>query len=78
MAWLVFARTLLAAAVVYLAVLLHPISADPLINGAFGAAVAALIVFVESRGLGMSVTHLLGALIGGVIGLALARIIGTR
>ncbi len=77
MAWLVFARTLLAAAVVYLAVLLHPISADPLINGAFGAAVAALIVFVESRGLGMSVTHLLGALIGGVIGLALARIIGA-
>jgi uncharacterized protein YacL len=77
MAWFVLARVLFAAAVVYMSVVLRPISLDLLPNAGFGAALAALIIFLESRVSDISVTHLLGALIGGVIGTMLARTIGA-
>ena len=77
MAWFVLARGLFAGAVVFMSAVLRPVSADPLINAAFGAVVAALVIALEARARDFSVTHLLGALMGGFIGLMLARTIGA-
>ena len=77
MAWFVLARAIFAAAVMSMSAALRPISPDPLINAAFGAAIAGLIIVLESRVRDISVTHLLGALLGGIIGLMLARVIGS-
>jgi len=77
MAWFVLARILFAAAVIFMSAVLRPVAADPLINAAFGAALAALIILLEARVRDFSVTHMLGALIGGFIGLMLARTIGA-
>ena len=77
MAWFVLARAIFAAAVISMSAALRPISPDPLVNAAFGAAIAGLIIFLESRVRDISVTHLLGALLGGIIGLMLARVIGS-
>jgi uncharacterized protein YacL len=77
MAWFVLARGLFAAAVAYMSVLLRPLNADPLVNAGFGLALALLIVLAETRLRDTSVAHVLGALIGGAIGLGLARTIGA-
>ncbi|HUF23015.1 MAG TPA: PIN domain-containing protein [Vicinamibacterales bacterium] len=77
MAWFVLARILFAAAVIYMSMLLRPLGADAPVNAAFGAVLAGLFVFAETRLRETSVTHLLGALIGAAIGLGLARTIGT-
>jgi len=73
MAWFVLARLLFAAAIVYAAVLLRPFGPEPLVNAGFGAALAALIVFLETRLRDVKVTSLLGAAIGAAIGLLLGR-----
>ena len=73
MAWFILARVLFVAAVTYTAVLLRPFHADWLPNVAFGFALAALLVGFEIRLKKTSVTHMLGALIGGAIGLATAQ-----
>jgi uncharacterized protein YacL len=84
MAWFVLARLLFVAAVGYSAYQLHPIVAvpmpilgDAMSNLIFGLVTGALFVVIEIRLKDTSVTHLLGALIGGAIGLAAAKTIGA-
>ncbi|MBA3948819.1 MAG: hypothetical protein H0X44_02610, partial [Acidobacteria bacterium] len=77
MAWFVLARGLFATAVIYMSVLLRPINADAPVNAGFGLLLALLIILAETRLRETSVAHLAGALIGGAIGLGLARTIGA-
>ncbi len=75
MAWFVLARVLLVAAVVCTALLLRPVHESQIINAAFGAALAVLIVLLEARLRETSLSVMLGAVVGGVVGLLLARAI---
>src|SRR5262245_24178760 len=77
MAWFLLARLLFAAAVLYAAVLLRPFDDNVFINGAFGMVLAALVIGLETRLRDTAVTHLFGALIGGAIGLGIAKTIGA-
>jgi uncharacterized protein YacL len=86
MAWFVLARILFVAAVGYSAYQLHPLVAEPfpipivgdaLPNLVFGLVTGALFVIIEIRLKDISVTHLLGALLGGAIGLVAAKTIGA-
>ena len=73
MAWSVLARSLFIAAVGYSAFQLHPLAAGGLSNIEFGILLGILIVVFEMRLRTISVTHLLGALLGGAIGLLTAK-----
>jgi uncharacterized protein YacL len=77
MAWFLLARLLLTGAVAYTAFLLRPLGANPLVNVLFGLGLAGLAVLFEWRLRELAVTRLLGALIGGAIGLAIAKGIGA-
>ena len=77
MAWFLLARALFVAAVTYAAVLAGPFSSTALVNFLIGAALGILIVWVETRLRDAEVTDLLGALIGGAVGLGLAKTIGA-
>jgi uncharacterized protein YacL len=70
-------RALFVIAVTYAAVLARPFSTAMPVNLAVGAALGLLMVIVESRLREAEVTDLLGALIGGAIGLGLAKTIGA-
>jgi uncharacterized protein YacL len=77
MPWFFLARVTFVAAVVYAATELRPLAAGPVPNGVFGGALAGVIVLFE-RGLRRtSLAHLVGALIGGAVGLLIARTIGA-
>ena len=77
MAWFALARVLFVVAVAYAAALLQPLPFGIAANVGFALALAALVVVFESRLRETSVTHMLGALIGGSIGLLIARTIGS-
>jgi uncharacterized protein YacL len=77
MVWFVIARVVFVLAVGYAAYQLHPLVGDPVSNLLFGLATGGLFVALEVRLKDISVTHLLGALIGGAIGLGAAHTIGT-
>jgi len=77
MVWFVIARVVFVLAVGYAAYQLHPLVGDPVSNLIFGLATGGLFVALEVRLKDISVTHLLGALIGGAIGLGAAHTIGT-
>jgi uncharacterized protein YacL len=77
MAWFILARVLFVAAVGYSAYQLQPLAAGLAQNVLFGLALGLLIVTLEIRLKQISVTHLLGALIGGALGLAAARTLGA-
>ncbi len=77
MAWFILARLLFVAAVGYSASELEPFSGGPLVNIPFGLTVAGLVVVLELRLKDTPVTHMLGSLIGGAIGLAIAETLGT-
>jgi uncharacterized protein YacL len=77
MVWFVIARAFFVAVVGYAAYQLHPLVGEPLWNLAFGLMTGAVFVVLEIRLKDISVTHLLGALIGGAIGLMAAHTIGT-
>ena len=74
--WFILARTLFVAAIASTAFMLQPlVGAGPWLNAGFGLVVAGLIILFEVRLKNAAVTTLLGALIGGVIGLAIAKTI---
>jgi uncharacterized protein YacL len=75
MAWFVLARVLFLAAVTAAAAFLQPLSAPVSVNAGFGLLLGGLVVALEWKVRDLSVTHMLGALIGGAIGLALARML---
>jgi uncharacterized protein YacL len=77
MGWFALARGLFVAAVGYSAYALHPIVGDPLPNLLFGLATGGLFIALEICLKNVPVTHLLGAIIGGVIGLAVATMVET-
>ena len=77
MAWFLLARGLFVLAVTYAAVLTRPFSPALGVNAGIGIALGVLMVAVESRLRSAEVTDLLGALIGGAIGLGLAKTIGA-
>src|SRR5688572_16839097 len=77
MAWSVLARGLFAAAIISTSVALRPISPSPLVNAAFGAAIAALIIFLGSRVREVVATRVAGALIGGVMGFGFGAILAS-
>jgi uncharacterized protein YacL len=76
MAWFALARVLFIAAVAYAAALLCPLPVGVGANVGFALLLAALVVVFESRLRETAITHVLGALIGGTIGLLVARMIG--
>ena len=76
MAWFALARVLFVAAVAYTSALLRPLPFGVPANVVFALVLAGLVVLFESRLRETSATRLLGALIGGTIGLFIARAIG--
>ena len=77
MTWFVLARVLFVGAVGYSAFQLHPIFGDPIPNLLFGLAMGGVFVALELRLKDISVSHLLGALLGGAVGLAAAKTLGA-
>jgi uncharacterized protein YacL len=77
MAWFLLARALFVLAVTYAAALTQPFSGNATLNALVGALLGLLMVVVETRMRNAEVTDLLGALIGGAIGLGLAKTIGA-
>jgi uncharacterized protein YacL len=76
MAWFALARVLFVVAVGYTAYQLHPLARD-VQNVLLGVALAGVFIALEIRLKDISVTHLLGALIGGAIGLLAAKTVGA-
>ena len=76
MSWGVVARVAFVAVVAYCAVVLRPLGSGTLLNIAFGAAIAGLVIFLEDRLRQTPLPNVVGALIGGTVGLLLARLIG--
>src|SRR5580700_2771271 len=77
MAWFALARVLFVAAVAYTAALLRPLPVGLAANVAFALVLAGSAVLFESRLRETAATRLLGALMGGTIGLFIARAIGS-
>jgi uncharacterized protein YacL len=77
MAWFLLARLLFIAAVGYSAYQLQPLIGGEVVNTLFGIVLGAAVVVFEIRLRDSSVTHMLGALIGGAIGLGAAKTIGA-
>ena len=76
MAWYVLARALFIGAAGYSALQLQPLAGGVPVNVAFGLVLGAVIVAFEILLKNTPVTHMLGALIGGAIGLLAAETIG--
>ena len=70
-------RGLFIVAVVYAAVLIHPIDGGPWVNAALGLGVAVLIALAEAHLHEAAATHVFGSLIGFGVGLFIAKAIGT-
>ncbi len=78
MAWFILVRLLFVSAVTYTAAILRPLgSGDLVINLVFGVLLAAVVVVLETRLRAASLTHVLGGLIGGAIGLIIAKTLET-
>ncbi len=77
MHWQVVTRACFIAAVAWAAALTRPFHPALGVNVGVGIALGALIVLIETRLRSTEVTDLLGALIGGAIGLGLSKTIGA-
>jgi uncharacterized protein YacL len=77
MAWFLLVRLLFVGAVTSTAVVLRPLPGELVTNLVFGLALSGVIVLFEMRLRAASLTHLLGGLIGGAIGLGIAKAIET-
>src|SRR5262245_61472771 len=77
MAWFALARVSFVAAVAYSAAMLQPLAFGVPANVGFALVLAALVVTFESQLRETAISRVLGALMGGAIGLALARAIGA-
>jgi uncharacterized protein YacL len=73
MAWFIFVRFAFVGAVAYSAFMLRPLGDDLLINIGLGLGLAALTVSLEWGLRKTPVTQLLGAFLGGAVGLLLAK-----
>jgi uncharacterized protein YacL len=77
MTWYILARVLFLAAVTYTALLLQPLGSSQSLNAGLGVALGVVIVVLEWQLRDSSVTHMLGAMIGGAFGLVAARLLGA-
>src|SRR6476646_9639345 len=77
MVWFVLVRVLFIWAVTYAATVTRPFSVNMPLTTVIGAALGVLIIWIESRLRSAEVTDVFGALIGGAIGLGLAKTIGA-
>jgi uncharacterized protein YacL len=77
MPWHSVTRACFVAAVAWAAALTRPFHPSLAVNIAVGTVLGALIVVIETRLRNTEVTDLLGALIGGAIGLGLSKTIGA-
>ena len=77
MAWFALARVLFVAAVAYVATMLHPLPGGALANAGFGLGLSGVVILLESRLRDTSASHVLGALLGGTMGLLMAKAIGA-
>src|SRR6188508_506588 len=77
MPWFLLVRVLFVLAVTYAAILTHPFGLQVETNIGAGVLLGLLMIGVEARLREAEVTDLLGALIGGAIGLGLAKTIGA-
>src|SRR5436190_22261773 len=77
MPWHIVTRVCFIAAVTWAAALTRPFHPMLVLNAAIGAVLGSLIVLFETRLRNAEVTDLLGALIGGAIGLGLSKTIGA-
>ena len=77
MPWHIIVRACFVAAVAWAAALLRPFSPTLAIDAGVGGLLGVVIVLIETRLRETEVTDLLGALIGGAIGLGLAKTIGA-
>ena len=77
MTWFVIARLAFVAVVASTAAVVGPVHGQAWLNGLLGAFVAVAIVAFEARLRDTEVTRLLGGLIGGTIGLWIARTLGA-
>ena len=77
MAWSLLVRLIFVLAVSYAAFLTRPFHSSIQVNLCAGAALGVLAIWIETRMRSAEVTDLLGALIGGAIGLGLAKTIGA-
>jgi uncharacterized protein YacL len=75
MAWFILGRILFVGGVVWAAGVLRPIGGGVLLNLALGSAIGVLGVLLEWRLRDTPMTHVLGAVLGGTIGLVLALVV---
>src|SRR5437763_1539576 len=77
MVWSVVARLLFILAVGYSAYQLQPLGDEPIPSLGFGMGLGALVILLEQRLKKIAMTHMLGSLLGGAIGLGAAKTIGA-
>jgi uncharacterized protein YacL len=77
MAWFVLVRALFVAAVGYFAGQLQPLPGGVILNAGFGVLLGGAVIVFEMSLKRISMPHLVGALIGGGIGLAAAQAIAA-
>lgn len=77
MAWFILGRLVFVVAVVYSALVLQPVGPSLALNVLLGAGLALVAVALEWQLRDTPVTHVAGAILGGGIGLALAKGIGA-
>ena len=77
MNWRNLARILFVAAMAFSALVLRPLAVGPAVNVVFALALAALVVSFEARLRQISLARVSGAVLGGGIGLLVARAIGS-
>src|SRR5829696_4355080 len=77
MTWQLITRACFVAAVAWAAVLTRTFHSSLVVNAGVGGLLGAAIVILETRLRSAEVTDLLGALIGGAIGLGLSKTIGA-
>jgi uncharacterized protein YacL len=75
MGWFLVVRMAFIGAMSYVASLIQPVPGGMFVNAGFGLVLAALVVVLETRLRDASVTAVLGALGGGGIGLAIAKMV---
>ncbi|HEY0284022.1 MAG TPA: hypothetical protein VGC23_01445, partial [Vicinamibacterales bacterium] len=76
MKWAVLARVGFVAVTAYCAVMVSPLTAGVIPNIVLGIAIAGVVILVEDRLRQTPLANVVGALIGGTVGLLLARLIG--
>src|SRR5258705_1407219 len=77
MVWSIIARLLFILAVGYSAYQLQPLGDDPIPSLGFGVGLGTLVIFLEQRLQHIAMTHMLGSLLGGAVGLGAAKTIGA-